>query len=91
MNTLEQKVRQHRSAAELRDARVLTGHQAAPACFTCGHASTHVTDRVTPAGYRAYQCDKHATVTRPLFGADPGWQSVYVKLPAGVSEQEVGG
>ncbi len=71
-----------------RDARVLSGKEVAPACYTCGKPSTHVTDGITPTGYRAYQCARHAALPPlPLWGSDPGWNNDYVPLPTASMEE----
>lgn len=64
------------------DAAVLAGMADAPPCFTCKAPSTHVTDGITPAGYRAYQCAAHVPKQpQPLWGSDPGWHNDYIPLP----------
>jgi len=53
-----------------------------PRCFSCGASATHRSKRITPAGYHAYQCDRHTPVRpAPLWGSDPGWQTIYEPLP----------
>lgn len=69
-----------------RDRRVLAGEEPAPACFTCKAPSTYVSTGVTPAGYYAFQCAKHAPkVPAPLWGSDPGWQTYYVPLDSAIA------
>ena len=69
-----------------RDDLILRGQIEAPACYTCKEPSTHVSDGITPAGYRSYQCAKHAAACEraPLWGSDPGWKNKYVQLAEAV-------
>lgn len=63
------------------DDRVLSGIEQPPPCFTCKASSTYVTNMITPAGYRAYQCAKHTPKKpEPLWGSDPGWQYHYITI-----------
>jgi hypothetical protein len=79
---IENQVRAYNQQRKLIDAQVLAGTMEAPACFTCKKPSTHVTNGITPAGYRAYQCTAHVPENRrPLWGSDPGWRNDYVRLP----------
>lgn len=65
------------------DNAVLSGAQDAPPCFTCKAPSTHVTDRIIPAGYCAYQCAAHVPErAAPLWGSDPGWSTNYIEIEA---------
>ena len=81
MCTLQETQEYNRKRREI-DSQVVAGLRKAPPCFTCKAPSTHVTDSITPAGYRAYQCDIHTpTQPKPLWGSDPGWQSHYIPLP----------
>lgn len=73
--------------------RVMRCDEAPPTCFTCAMLArrsgapcapaTHVTTTITPAGYRAWQCDQHVPrhPEKP-WGADPGWPSTYQTLDA---------
>lgn len=71
------QVRERRAQYE----RVMAGEEAPPPCFTCKAPSTHVTTGITPAGYHAYQCDKHTpSQPAPLWGSDPGWQVHYESI-----------
>ena len=78
MDTIEQAQQRLRD----RDDLILSGQMEAPPCYTCKEASTHVSDGITPAGYRSYQCAKHAALcTRPpLWGSDPGWKNKYIPI-----------
>lgn len=83
MSDPQQRINDYNRKRQEADAAVLAGKAEAPPCFTCKEPSTHVTDGITPAGYRAYQCDKHVPKTRrPLWGGDSGWRNDYVPLPA---------
>lgn len=78
---ITEKVEQYRKDRSALDSAVLRGEQDAPPCFTCKAPSTFVTDGITPAGYRAYQCDQHAPKRpAPLWGSDPGWQTQYITI-----------
>lgn len=54
-------------------------------CFTCHEPATHKSKQITPAGYHAYQCDKHARnqTKADLWGSDPGWPTTYEPIPEG--------
>lgn len=80
---LQELNRAYCQQAKERDTRVFAGQEEPPLCFTCGAPSTHITDGITPAGYRAYQCSKHAH-SNPLWGSDPGWVNRYIELPVQV-------
>jgi hypothetical protein len=64
-----------------RDDLILRGQIDAPPCYTCKAPATHVSDNITPAGYRSYQCARHAKAA-PLWGSDPGWSYGYAPLEA---------
>lgn len=65
--------------------KVLTGEAALPQCGhrfpRCAEDSTHVSKRVTPAGYHLWRCEEHAIdETGPLWGSDPGWLTEFVPI-----------
>ena len=79
--TLAQQMQQYNEDRRKLDDSVLRGDADAPPCFTCKAPSAFVTDRITPAGYRAYQCAAHAPKNpEPLWGSDAGWQTKYIPL-----------
>lgn len=55
-------------------------HTPGKKCFTCGKEATHISTRITPAGYFSYQCSEHAIDQTKLWGSDPGWQTIYTPL-----------
>ena len=56
-------------------------------CYTCKiRAATHVSATITPAGYHAFQCEKHAHPSPP-WGSDPGWAVDYAPI-SNLSQKE---
>lgn len=81
MRTLEDRMAEQMREQNRRFDSVMLGAEKPPACFTCKAPSTHVTERITPAGYHAWQCAAHApSKPAPLWGSDPGWQSHYTTI-----------
>ena len=80
MSDLAERIRSYNAARREEFNGMLAGAEPPP-CFTCKDPSTHVTDGITPAGYRAYQCSRHVPIGRPpLLGSDPGWNNDYITI-----------
>lgn len=80
MSTLAERVREHRQEQADVYAAVMRGDTLPPPC-RCGRPATHVTDKITPAGYHHWACDGCArTEPDELWGSDPGWRTVHVPV-----------
>lgn len=80
MSSLAERIRSYNAARSAEFDAMLAGAEPPP-CFTCKAPSTHITDGITPAGYRAYQCAAHAPAKpAKLWGSDPGWSNEYITI-----------
>jgi hypothetical protein len=82
MSDLQQRIKKHRERKAAEYRAVMREEQMPPSCFTCDRRATHVSEGITPAGYHAWQCDRHARseTEADLWGSDPGWPTVYLPV-----------
>lgn len=81
MTTLTDEINAYMKLKAEEYRKVLAGEIALPPCSICKQDSTHVSERITPAGYHVWRCEDHAVNERgPLWGSDPGWLTKFTSI-----------